>query len=222
MQADTAISALVPSNRVTVEKTDQTGHFPKIVIRHLGGSRKDATHKKVATHRTHLIDIQCQGGYDYSGTRKAADDAIAVAKAVEGRLCTLHNTLGNIGTSDQVQIKSMAITDARTSLVDIDPTIKPTAGSEAVYTYTITAEFTYKQCISVINNLDSYYKFASSAGIELDSYGSNNLSNLGAGFVNDADRGGVAVFDQNETDYMTSVPTNATGAAAWGLWANFD
>ena len=91
------------------------------------------------------MQIECQGGYDLNGTTKAYTDAMAVADAVEDRLCTLHNSLGNIGTNETAQIKSISITDGRLSSVDIDPTIKPTKGSEMVTTYMITAEFTWKR-----------------------------------------------------------------------------
>ena len=126
LQADTAITALVPSNRIRAEKVDQTDHFPKIVIKLIGSGRRDASMKKVATHQTQVFQIDCQGGYDLTGTQSNLTSAINVAKAVEDRLETLHNTLGTIGSTETAQVKGMAVTDARISAVELDPTTKPT------------------------------------------------------------------------------------------------
>lgn len=141
--ADVAIDALV-SGRIYTAKIDQTAMFPKIAIRLIDSPRRSATFKKVATHKTFMYQIECQGGYNYSGTDAEADSAEAVAQAVENRLCTLHNTLGKIGTTQVVQIKSMAVLDARESQVELDPTVKPTIGAEVLFTYYITVQFTFK------------------------------------------------------------------------------
>lgn len=141
--ADSNITALI-GNRCYIAKIDQTAMFPKIAIRLIDSTRKEASFTKVATHKSYMYQIECQGGYDFNGTDKAHTDAMDVAQAVENRLCTLHNSLGKIGTTQVVQIKSMAILDARESQVELDPTTKPTAGAEVLYTYYLTVQFTFK------------------------------------------------------------------------------
>lgn len=145
LSADNAIDALV-HGRIYNAKIDQTAMFPKIAIRLIDSSPKEATLNKVSSHKTFMYQIECQGGYDLSGTDKAQLDAIDVAKAVEDRLADLHEAVPlKIGTTvaRQVQVKHIRITDSRESQVEMDPTTNPTAGAEILYTYYITLQATF-------------------------------------------------------------------------------
>lgn len=144
LSSDIGVAAMVGS-RIGNEKIDQTTGFSKINIRLIDGGIRDACFDRVASHRTYMYQIECQGSYNLSGSDIAQIKARNLLRVVELAMDKLHANVGPIGTTERVGVKSLKCLDGSGgSRFESNPTTPPTAGSESLYTYFLTYEITFQ------------------------------------------------------------------------------